>query len=824
MTTDNHARQIELEQEMYRFSLEKLQASIEMAKGKTAEENTAYGHRLTAAHIAAVAEALREALAPLADGRPVRRAIALKWLNRLQPEVAAAIGLRGVLSGITRARKLQRMAVEIGAKIADELLWQDFDRHDKHYTYSLTQHLQRDYSYSYRRQSVKVHAKRAGVEVEPVKESDRLHIGVKLIELVIQATGMVELVREEGMYKVVPTAETLKWIEDFTSWHAVASPEFWPMVVPPTPWTSPVDGGYLTPNVRPLTVIKRAKRNYIEELKHVEMPDVYAAVNAVQATAYTVDKEMLALIKTMWQTGVQVESLPLRSGEFLPPKPLDIATNEEARKAWRKAAALVHQRNHRALSKRVQLAQILRLATRFEDEPELYMPHQMDFRGRLYPTTVLSYQGGDVVRAILRFATGKPINDERAAGWLMIAGANLWGADKVSFEDRMAWAEEHADDIARTAADPMQHLWWTQADKPLQFLQWCREWRAFLAHGFGFVSNLIVAADGTCNGLQHYSAMLRDPVGGAATNLVPRPVPADIYSEVADVVLAKLRAISSGSVIHTGVAGGARDAVQWANAWLSFGVNRKTVKRAVMTLPYGCTRFGTRLFIEEAVRDRPEGRHAFQGTYLTDDGRWVESNGIFAASQFLAPLVWDAIGEVVVAARSAMEWLQEAASTIAKGGLPVAWRTPDGLPVQQAYYDTVDKRVALRMANVEIKMQLKQATDDVSRRRQQSGIAPNFVHSLDATALRRYVLYATQNGVNQFAMVHDSFGCTAADFDMMQACIRHAFVDLYVEHDVVRDMHAALQRQAPPGETIPPPPERGPLDITEVIQSDFFFA
>jgi DNA-directed RNA polymerase len=59
---------------------------------------------------------------------------------------------------------------------------------------------------------------------------------------------------------------------------------------------------------------------------------------------------------------------------------------------------------------------------------------------------------------------------------------------------------------------------------------------------------------------------------------------------------------------------------------------------------------------------------------------------------------------------------------------------------------------------------------------------------------------------------------------MMQACIRHAFVDLYVEHDVVRDIHAALQRQAPPGETIPAPPGRGGLDITEVLQSDFFFA
>jgi DNA-directed RNA polymerase len=36
-----------------------------------------------------------------------------------------------------------------------------------------------------------------------------------------------------------------------------------------------------------------------------------------------------------------------------------------------------------------------------------------------------------------------------------------------------------------------------------------------------FVSHLPVAFDGSCNGLQNYSMMLRDEVGGAATNLVP---------------------------------------------------------------------------------------------------------------------------------------------------------------------------------------------------------------------------------------------------------------------------------------------------------------
>ena len=38
--------------------------------------------------------------------------------------------------------------------------------------------------------------------------------------------------------------------------------------------------------------------------------------------------------------------------------------------------------------------------------------------------------------------------------------------------------------------------------------------------------------DGSCNGLQNFSAMLRDEVGGKAVNLIPSDKPQDVYMEV----------------------------------------------------------------------------------------------------------------------------------------------------------------------------------------------------------------------------------------------------------------------------------------------------
>ena len=60
--------------------------------------------------------------------------------------------------------------------------------------------------------------------------------------------------------------------------------------------------------------------------------------------------------------------------------------------------------------------------------------------------------------------------------------------------------------------------------------------------------------------------MLRDPIGGAATNLVPAEVPADLYQEVADVVVTKLRAILS--ITPTNEEGEAE--VRLAHEWLTF--------------------------------------------------------------------------------------------------------------------------------------------------------------------------------------------------------------------------------------------------------------
>jgi DNA-directed RNA polymerase len=66
----------------------------------------------------------------------------------------------------------------------------------------------------------------------------------------------------------------------------------------------------------------------------------------------------------------------------VPAKPVDFETNSEARSAWMRDAAKVHEANAFMASKRLQFSQRLWIAGKFRGESS---SHELDFRGRIYP-------------------------------------------------------------------------------------------------------------------------------------------------------------------------------------------------------------------------------------------------------------------------------------------------------------------------------------------------------------------------------------------------------------------------------------------------------
>ena len=464
---------------------------------------------------------------------------------------------------------------------------------------------------------------------------------------------------------------------------------------------------------------------------------------------------------------------------------------------WKQEARIMHTAERERVSKCFQVTRVLRLANEFKEHERFWFVYQTDFRGRVYCTvTGLSPQGTDFSKGVLEFADGMPLGKQGEL-WFKIHGANMYGKDKLSYKARIRWVNDNSGVFCQIADDPIGMMeYWSDADKPWQFLAWCLEYSEYMTQGPDYVSHIRVALDGSCNGLQNFSAMLRDKVGGIATNLVPCEEPADIYAEVGRVCTDKLRKIDSKE----------------ARCWLRLADNnggvlpRGVAKRPVMTLPYGSTRQSCREYIYKyLVEDAPDA--------CNKDDR-------FHLSVFLTPVLWRSIGEVVIAARTAMDWIQECASILGKQNHGLLWTPPNGFPVYQDRKKAKSRQVHTELAG-HFRLRLDCDTETIHVLKQKQGSSPNFVHSMDACHLMLTVNKAVDKGITDFACIHDDYGTHAANTPKLHKCIREAFLDLYEHNDPL--MEFKLTNELRTGVQLPDIPEKGDLDLTNILKAMYFF-
>ena len=80
---------------------------------------------------------------------------------------------------------------------------------------------------------------------------------------------------------------------------------------------------------------------------------------------------------------------------------------------------------------------------------------------------------------------------------------------------------------------------------------------------------------------------------------------------------------------------------------------------------------------------------------------------------------------------------------------------------------------------------------------------------------------ASEEGIQDFAMIHDDFGTHACDAETFQKVIRRTFVKLHSEQDILADFKRVHEERH--GIVLPPLPDKGDLDINDVLKSPYFF-
>lgn len=845
-------RQLENEKEQIQGGIDRYRNNLKRLKEKGEFGATLPGRWFVETCFPTLVDKFESEIDNALSGKPGRRMAAMKYISLLSGETLTFLTLRLTINVIMQGKhEKTRIAQHIGRAIQEELhhlAMRTDSTKTKAYRYWTHRAETASHSYTKKRCLDKLKSLYDPEIFIKLGSKEQVEMGVTCLEFVMQSMPnvLVETIKK------LPGDEHPRCLLDISTFFDEQImqindrmeslwPHHDPMLVPPKPWDGAFQGGYIGDVGQRTKLVRTSKRLYLEDLDlHKDrLSSVFKALNAIQATPWRINRKIFDVIDA-------VADMPLRSRFGLPaledrklPNRLPESLQDDP--AAIQAHALEIQEVRDFNNTRVGNARAFSFtrstARKYMSEKAIYFPHNLDWRGRIYPmASYISPQGSELSRSLLEFASGKPLKTPSAAGWLAVHGANCFGFDKVSFEERISWVRENEEKIKRSATAPLDFSWWAEADCPWMFLAWCFEWYGYLKNGLEHVSHIPVAMDGSCNGLQNFAAMLRHEATAKAVNLAPADKPNDIYKQVAKIVSDRVKILADSRTepvndlykivkdrtnkeINAGRAGDddkKETGKLWnilSAKWINGQITRTLVKRPVMTYPYAVSMFGVKEQLTGTLKELYRAgkidipyEHASKIAFM------------------LQGIVYQTVREEVKAAAEAMDWLKHVAGVVSSYNLPVAWFSPAGLPIIQEYKKKTGRRINTTIGNQRLQLLVAEDTDTIDPRSQASAIAPNFVHSCDASHLMLTVNACLDQEISDFHMIHDSYGTHACNTPLLAKTLREKFIDIY-SGNVLDDFRAYIIRSLPQGAEldIPKPPMQGGFDLKTVMNSKYFF-
>lgn len=767
--------------------------------------------------LARIFEDVRQELEVICTATARGPGAALKgWLRRVPLDVLATLTVRQVVASCLRDSKespatVQAITHALGVAIVREALVYEAYKVNPLYIERTEEYLKEAGTTS---QSHIAKTMRAAVKnvlgeeyAQGLSNSEYIHLGKHGLDACVNC-GLVRSNRfGQGKHTSVifeldpDVAELL--LKQPTLFHQPMEP----MLAPPLPWDGHAGGGYYTRKMQinaPFRRMGLRTRPWLRPLLQQNLQQANQVLdcgNYLQSHSFRIHRPTLEMVHRIWRNGGGVLGIPRKemrpAPEFPFPENWDKAnaTEDELEtlKGWKRKTWRWHSERMDLRKAHITLSTALRHTK--DSDHDLWFPAFIDSRGRYYYRGVLNPQGGDIAKALLHFAERKPLGS-RGLFWLKVHIANCFGKDKARFVQRAAWVDENLQGLLDALDAPEDcDLFRDNHDAPLMAFAALWELRAALESGHpeSYCTGVPVHMDATCSGLQHFCAMLRDPIGGRYVNLFDsgEATKADIYRKVAE--LAKARVLRDAADPKC-------SSQHLAAVWADIDVPRDLAKKPVMTYVYGATLRGVSEFVADHLEENqialPEGVR------------------VWAMGAYMARVLFDSIEDTVPAAAAAMRWLRKRAQAYGTDA-PMLWHSPTGLLVEHDYRDSTEKRVKIRSCGLAY-IVVRELLDDTRPQAMANAIAPNFVHALDAAHLTFTARRMRQDGLSMVA-IHDSFGTHAGDVDRMHECIREAFVELYSEYDPMQLLLTGT------GQADVSLPTKGTLDLTEFLRSEFGF-
>ena len=768
--------QVNFERDAIRLGLERLRKNTKDLEDKTYASATVYGCSSISTLLPVVTERIKRTNDRIRSRKNgVAFAEIHQYLEPIDPGAAAAIALKvtfdKVFSYKDKANLLLTVCESIGTAVEQEAQMQFYEKNCP----GLLNTIKKNYWHNTTGTHQKFVVVRTLIQRYDVPQWTtwsrplRVKLGGWLLDCIMESGWFTKETTQQGKKKenlVVPTPEFLLIKDEVMANAELFSPIAYPMLIPPNDWSHNRQGGYILNEVmRGHDMVRRGNGGCIQG----EIP--YQFLNKIQKVGYRLNSFIYGVAETLMEKRYQVGKFVPIVEIPLPNKPPDIAENYDSRKQYRRDAAEVMNKNAASFKKSCRTRMTMEAAKLFKDKKEFFIPWSFDYRGRAYPIPAfLTPQDTDFGKSLLKFSEESYMTPE-AEEWLAFQVATTYGLDKAPIQERLDWVAENDEVISAVALDPIGNISiWEAADEPWQFLAACEEYHHCVITCDRNFTSLPVATDATCSGLQILAGLCRDATTASLVNVLPGERPADAYAVVAE------------------------HAKPNVPVSIQPYMDRKTVKRVVMTVPYNAKPHSNRGYIRDALKEK---------------GVEVEKDDLTATVN----AVRDAMDEVVPGPMAAMKWIEsEVAKAIKRGATELEWVTPSGFVVSQKLNKKLFERVRLQLlGQVDIRVATEDS-DQVDLLHHKNATAPNLIHSLDASLLHLSALRFDA----PISLIHDSVLCRATDMGTLSRIVRETYMHLFAENSYLETWAQQIGAETEP-------PIIGDLTPESVIDSTYFF-
>lgn len=252
-------QQIELEYEMVQSGIDRYHRQLMDLLEKDLGSKTKHGRTIIKGILDPVQAAIED---HCKVDRNHNRATSKTLLKGMDAGKVAYLALVCLIDNLANNGTLLKVARNIGIQVETQKRLDTWLKQDKEVAQNMIKEANKksDKGFHHKRYGLDHKIKHDGVDLPTWTAQERINVGIKLVDLIISATGIVKLEKKiqkrKTVYHVVPTKETEEWIKAFNETNEIALPRYSPCIIEPKDWDGFWGGGYYSEHINKLPFVR----------------------------------------------------------------------------------------------------------------------------------------------------------------------------------------------------------------------------------------------------------------------------------------------------------------------------------------------------------------------------------------------------------------------------------------------------------------------------------------------------------------------------------------------------------------------------------------